>query len=274
MADRHPSPNPRPIRLTETRKALFQLFGEYFLLGNQDIAALLPGSRKAPLRSAQHLTQELRGRNYLHGELYFDSDNPTTNAEWLYCLTTKGLAYAQERGLCRLGKAANEKSAERLGHDYTLTKFHIQLKQYAEEHGLRIKWLQRDLKRGVHPDALVEIVRGNGKSDWCFVEVEHSKQGKYLAGESALLRKVGKYCEYQRTDACKEDWKYFNSFTVLFLMKNQERADNLLEALAKDYDDGMFWITSRDDPLAFRTPHDHRTVTYSFAATLAPPVSG
>ena len=274
MADRLSYPNRRPIRLTQIRMALFQLFGEYFLLGNKDIAALLPGPRKASLRSAQHLTKELRERNYLHGELYFDYDDPTKNAEWLYCLTTKGLAYAQEHGLCRLGKAANEKSAEYLGHDYALTKFHIQLQKSGEERGARIKWFQRDLKRGVHPDALIEIVRGNGKSNWCFVEVENTKQGKYISSESSLLRKIAKYREYQGSDRCLEDWKYFNSFLVIFLLKNKERADNLLKTLARDNDDGMFWIMSQEDLLTFRTPHDHGIVTRNFASMPMPSVRG
>ena len=133
MANRHPSRNPHPIRLTATRKALLQAFGEYFLLGNRDLAALLPGPRKAALRTAQQITKDLRERNFLHGELYFDYDNPARNPEWLYCLTTNGLAYAQERGLCRNGKAANEKSAEHLGHDYALTRFHLRLARYCDE---------------------------------------------------------------------------------------------------------------------------------------------
>lgn len=273
MASRLQSPNPHPIRLTTTRKRLFQLFGEYVLLGNKDIAGLLPGPRKAALRTAQHLTKELRERNYLHGELHFDSDNPAANAEWLYCLTTKGLTFAQNHNLCPLGKAANEKSVEYRGHDYALTQFHIFLKQYCEGHCIRIKWLQRDLKRGVHPDALLEIVRGNGKSDWCFVEVEYSKQGNYIAGESALLRKVANYFDYQGSDRCLEDWKYFNSFAVLFLLKNRERADNFLKVLDREYADRMFWITSQDDPLAFRTPQDHCTDTYSFSAPPDPRVA-
>ncbi len=263
--NRTQSPNHRPIRLTKTRRALFSLLGEYFLLGNKDIARLLPDSRKAALRTAQTLTKELREKHYLHGERYFDCENPTKNAEWLYCLSNKGLAYAQERGLCRTAKGANEKSAEHLGHDYALTKFHMQLKKQCDALGLRMKWLQRDLKRGVHPDALVEIVRGNGASDWFFVEVENSKQGKYLDGESALMRKVEHYHDYERSDACKADWRYFNSFRVMFLMKTRERADNFLKALSGNYDDEMFWITSRENPLTFRTSRDYRTATCSIA---------
>lgn len=268
--NRTQSPNHRPIRLTKTRRALFLLFGEYFLLGNKDIATLLPDSRKAALRSAQTLTKELREKHYLHGELYFDCENPTKNAEWLHCLSTKGLDYGHEHGLCRSGKAADEKSPQHLEHDYALTKFHIQVNTYAAERGIRIKWLQRDLKRGVHPDALVEIVRGNGASDWFFVEVENSKQGKYLDGKSALMRKVEHYHDYERSDACKADWRYFNSFRVMFLMKTRERADNFLKALSGNYADEMFWITSRENSLTFRTPKDYHTATYSFASTPVP----
>ncbi|HEY4492399.1 MAG TPA: hypothetical protein VI958_10410 [Acidobacteriota bacterium] len=269
--NRTQSPNHHPIRLTKTRRALFSLFGEYFLLGNKDIAALLPGSSKAALRTAQALTKELREKHYLHGELYFDYDYPTRNAEWLYCLTSKGLTYARDHGLCRFGKAADEKSPLHLEHDYELTKFHIQLNQYCADRRIRLKWFQRDLKRGVHPDAVFEIVRGNGLSDWFFVEIENSKQGNYIAGESALMRKAEKYYSYHQSDHCLQDWKYFNSFRVIFVLKNNTRAAHFLDALAADYNDPMFWIGSRDNPLTFRTPKDHRETPYRIEEIFAAP---
>ena len=99
-----------------------------------------------------------------------------------------------------------------------------------------------------------------------FLEVEKSREGNYRNGDSALMRKLERYCVYQNSSECRRDWMWFDEFRVLILVTNETRQHRLLERLAPRFPSRMVWVAPERmnfAELVFRTPLDYRTAAYS-----------
>jgi hypothetical protein len=170
-------------------------------------------------------------------------------------------------------KSFDEHSERTLDHELGITAFHIALKTLADQHGLTLYWQQRDLKRGIHPDALFALTdpaKPEGRNThYFFLEIERSKLAQYRNGGPSIIRKLERYVQYYDSEQCVKDWN-FRAFRVVVIQRTDERAANLLRALSATLPSRIFWLTSearykRDlSAPIFVTPKDHAQQTYSF----------
>jgi hypothetical protein len=164
-------------------------------------------------------------------------------------------------------------SERTLDHELEISSFHIALARFAGSHGLTLYWQQRDLKRGIHPDALFALTdpaKPDGRNTYYFfLEVERAKLAQYSSGEPSIIRKLERYARYYDSEQCVTDWN-FRTFRVVIVQRTDERVANLLRALSAKLPYRIFWLTSearyRRDLGApvFFTPRDHAQQAYSF----------
>ena len=164
------------------------------------------------------------------------------------------------------------KSAASLAHELLITDFHLALAASTPP-SHRLYWRQTDLKHTVNPDALFAITdttQPRDRSTWYyFLEVENSRQGHYRQGQSSLLGKLQKYVEYRRSDSCRADWRHFNDFRVVLVLRSRERQMNLLRTLRDRLPHTMLWTACIDDLSSgiagslLRAPPDFEIATYS-----------
>jgi hypothetical protein len=274
---------PKHFKVTPLRRAFLDLLVEYVNLTTNDFYRLIPSkgtetsdadvrkeeSRERAIRQA---LKTLAERGVLVRRRWFDderTDTPFPVAVSVYSLSKEGLQLAREKGISNgQGKHAEDSSRrnESVGHELAITRFHLALDRLPR----KVLWRQTDLRRTVNPDALFEIVATDGQSaHYYFLEIEKSKQGHYRNGESGLMKKLRLYHEYQGSEACKRDWRHFNRFRVIVVVKNEERRQNLLLALAEKLNTRTFWITTEAACQAdiseeiFLTPRDYRERAYS-----------
>lgn len=171
------------------------------------------------------------------------------------------------------GQAAIEKSPASIDHELLITDFHIALSSKTPATH-RVYWRQTDLKRTVHPDALLAITNTTRPRElstfYYFLEAEYSRQGHYRAGESGLITKLRRYSEYRRSAACREEWQHFSDFRVIVLLRTRERQENLLRVLKEKLPTKAIWTTTTEDvqrditgPI-FRGPPDPDSPTSLF----------
>jgi Replication-relaxation len=159
-------------------------------------------------------------------------------------------------------KTFDEHSTRTLSHELEISFFHIAAKTIP----LQLYWKQSDLKRLIHPDAyfaFTDPAKPDGKNTFhYFLEIE---KGKKTLDD--LLKKLGRYHELfiQDNDRCLKEWG-FKQFRVIVVQKNDIRRENLLKALAEKYPHRMFWLSTEEDPLIFKTPKDYTSTTYSLFA--------
>jgi hypothetical protein len=235
----------------------------------KDVAALLRGREpiESDLRSARRTLSLLRQEGYTNRLPYFDLD--TEGVTHVYGLSDRAL---KTLDLQPTAKSFDEHSERTLDHELGVTSFHIGLKKLADERRLTLYWQQRDLKRGIHPDALFALTdpsKPEGRNThYFFLEIERAKPGRYQGGEPSIMRKLERYGRYFDSDQCAKDWN-FRTFRVVVVLPTDERAAFLLRALWARLPHRAFWLTSeqryRRDlgaPIFF-TPKDHMQHSYS-----------
>jgi hypothetical protein len=194
---------------------------------------------------------------YVHRIPYLDLNQTNGGATYAYGLTDKSVA---EYG----GKTFDDHSTRTLDHELGITGFHIPLKRFCETHGLTLRWQQRDLKRGIHPDAYFSIAdptKHDGKASHFFLEIERSKIGHVVNGVPSIMKKLGHYYDFYNTYGCERDWGFF-TYRVVTILRNDERRTNLLRALQDKLNHRMFWLGVDSNYVAdFRTPKGD---TFSF----------
>lgn len=235
----------------------------------RDAAAILldPAPDHDHLRSLRRTFLLLWREGFLTRLPHFDLD--TEGVNYVYGLSDKAL---KTFDLGRLAKTFDEHSARTLDHELGITTFHIALKRFCHDNRRTLFWQQRDLKRGIHPDALFALTdpsKPEGQNThYFFVEIERAKLGQYRTGEPAILRKLERYAQYFGSDQCDRDWN-FRAFRVVAVLTTDERAAFLLRVLSERLPHRAFWITSAAyavDNLAgpvFRTPSDHKQQAHS-----------
>jgi hypothetical protein len=250
----------RPF-LTNSRRRLLGVLAEYHYLRTPDFYRLLevsdPHEQRGIRRALMLLARSglvLRSRHAI--------DNP--NDSFLRYQHCYRLSRAGQRGIGG-GHAATEKSPASIEHELLITDFHIALAERTPATH-RVYWRQTDLKRTVHPDALLAVTntaRPREQSTfYYFLEVEYSRQGHYRAGESGLIAKLRRYGEYRRTELCRKEWKDFSDFRVIVVLRSRERQENLLRVLKERLPTKSIWTITTDDVErdiagpSFRAPPD------------------
>lgn len=190
--------------------------------------------------------------------------------EWSYRLDGLGLEVVT-------GVRAGQKSPASANHEQDLTDFHTAVLKYP---GKKVIWEQTNLKRTVNPDAMFGLSMDGKDGHFFFLEYERSRVNHYtkFSGNSGLVEKVRKYDNYRMGKLKKrvrEDWKLFDDFRVIFIVKDndrkpQARKKNLLKKLVEmKLGFRRVWIATDKEFLAdpmgkvFQTPADYEQTSYS-----------
>jgi len=203
---------------------------------------------------------------------YIEFDRDRGVATYVYGLSDKGVTFV--RSIWTRAKTFDEHSQRTLDHELEISLFHSALKQLCTKHELRVHWQQSYLKCTVSPDAMFAITnpkKPDGRNTlYYFLELERAKIGHYVNGAPSIMRKLGKYFTYYNSDACQNEWENFRQFRVIVTQKNEERRENLLKQLNKEFNHRMFWLTTEESfkqnmgAMIFKTPKDFQTASYSF----------
>lgn len=259
-----------PYRLTKAKRNVLALLAEYFCLRVTDVAALRRGRApcESDLRSARRTLSLLYREGHANRLPYFDLH--TEGVTHVYGLSDRAL---KTFDFPPTAKSFDEHSERTLAHELGVTAFHIALRKLADQNGLTLYWQQRDLKRGIHPDALFALTdpsKPDGRNThYFFLEIERTKLGQYRGGEPSIMRKLERYAQYFDSNECARDWN-LRTFRVVVVQQTDERVANLLRALASRLPTRTFWLTSESActrdlgaPIFF-TPKDHAHQAYSF----------
>ena len=91
--------------------------------------------------------------------------------------------------------------------------------------------------------ALTDPSKPEGENSlYYFLELERAKIGHYVNGKPSIMRKLGKYYEYYGADKCEKEWADFRQFRVIVIQRTDERRENLLRQLNKEYNHRVFWL--------------------------------
>jgi hypothetical protein len=250
------------------------LLAEFFCLRTNDIAELIRGRTPNPndKRSIRQTLTVLLRAGLVARLPYLDLDRVQGGVHYAWGLSDKGVQFC--KSLWPFAKTFDEHSQRTLDHELEISFFHIALKNFAEKNRLKLYWQQSDLKCTVSPDAMFALTdpqKPDGKNTlYYFLELERAKIGHYVNGEPSIMRKLGKYYEYYGTDKCQKEWTDFRQFRAIVVQRTQERMENLLKELNKQYNHRMFWLTTEAaykkyiDGEIFATPKDWGKVAYSF----------
>jgi hypothetical protein len=190
-------------------------------------------------------------------------------AEYSYRLSKHGANIATG------GKFLGELSPTSANHDKNLTELHTALDNFPG----KVIWEQRHMKRTVNPDAMFGLSKDGKTGHFFFLEYERSRANHYTEpGVSGLVKKVKKYDDYRMGKLkrkVREDWKLFDDFRVIFIVKNndrkpQARKRNLLKKLVEqNLAFRRIWVATDKEFLAdpmgkvFHTPADFSERSYS-----------
>jgi hypothetical protein len=256
------------------KRESLELLAEYFCLRTNDAARLIRSREpnENDKRSVRHTLGLLYRMGLINRLPYLDLDRESGGVTYVYGLSDKGVKFVES--LWPNAKTFDEHSQRTLDHELEISFFHIALKKFSAKNKLKLYWQQSDLKCTVSPDAMFAITdpaKPEGKNTfYYFLEIERAKIGHYVNGEPSIMKKLGKYYSYYGTDACEKEWTDFRQFRVIVVQRTDERRENLLKQLNKEYNHRMFWLTSegsyKDDigGEIFTTPKDWENTAYSF----------
>ena len=225
------------MRMTEQRRQIVRALVGYVHLATRDFYGLANVANDGEARALRRVLHDLAELGLVRRDRLIEERSPKERIphwEYLYWLSPRGLAVAQEEGLdkARTGKAAEDKSLLMLPHEHAITAFHLALNRAA---GAQVWWRQRDLRHTfvwrdatctVSPDALFY-----SGGYYHFLEIERSHQGHYRERQSALMAKAEAYASYFASRMYKERWAGMEGFFVLVVMRTAARASWLAERL-------------------------------------------
>ncbi len=246
--------------LTPQRHKILELLVEYAYLSRRDFYSLVENTSPTETSHERRIRRILQGfyRYLRHGPIIdYDSSKKFLTYETIFWLSSKGLALAQTAGIDNgEGKANDEHSPRTLDHEYEITRFHLCLKQLAAEQCHDLYWQQRDLRKTVYPDAIFALAKEY--EFYYFLEIEKSKQGRYIDGKPQILRKLARYYNYYNSDLCEDEWG-FRLFRVVIVAQTEGRRENLLNHLRESFNHRMFWVSTLDTPFEFLNCSDEKT---------------
>lgn len=265
--DRNETAGARAV-LTDLRREALGALAEYHYLTTSDFYRVLGIENAHAERGVRRMLMLLHRARLVERSRYAidNPDDPFLRYQFCYRLSRAG------REAIGRGEVAYEKSPASLAHELGITSFHASLvRALPPTH--KLFWRQTDLKRTVNPDALLALTDTTRSREhstyYYFLEVERSRQGHYRNGESGLLAKLRRYCEYRRTERCRTEWKHFSDFRVLVILANRERQENLLRVLRARLANGIIWTTTANDVVrnltgaVFRAPPDFEHAAHS-----------
>jgi hypothetical protein len=216
----------------------------------------------------------LRAEGWVNRLPYFELGREKGGVGYVYGLSDKAVRNLLEDPIddpkhCFVTKTFDEHSQRTLDHELEISFFHVALKDYCVKNHIGLDWYQRDLKRGIHPDALFKLTTEKGELRF-FLEIEKQRMnGRRGDEEPNIIKKLRRYAEYYDTPDCQKDWG-FRKFRVVVVHKTMERMDNLLHAMKPILPHRMFWLTTEEaykDDIGsdiFATPKDFDRISYSF----------
>jgi len=261
-------------RVTNSKRIVLELLAEYFCLRTNDVARLVRNREpnENDKRSVRYTLELLYKEGLVNRLPYIELERDRGVATFVYGLSDKGVNFV--RSIWTQAKTFDEHSQRTLDHELEISFFHIALKKMCAKHNLKLYWQQSDLKHTISPDALFALTdpsKPEGKNTlYYFLELERAKIGHYVNGEPSIIRKLAKYHAYYGTDACQKEWTYFRQFRVIVTQRNDERRENLLTKLNKEFNHRMFWLTTEEaykrdiGGRVFLTPKDFATASYGF----------
>lgn len=234
------------MNLTKNRIFILKQLVDKQYLTSSDFYKLLSGSERGIRRVLTDFTKHgyIQRRPLVHDKSF---EGRVVHWEYIYWLTQKGVQKARELDLDpkRIGKANDEKSPHSLPHDRLVVDFRLRLEASCGGIWWRQHGLYHDFHRGrVNPDALFYLA-----PYYYFLEIERSKQGKYIDGKSELMRKVEGYLAYADASqrSYQEKWPSIRGFFVLFVVKNAVRRDNFVKKLKHAYPYRLYWVGTQGD---------------------------
>jgi len=230
---------------------MLRLLAEYFCLRTNDLPELRgkPGRTESARRSARRTLLLLYQQGLVARLPYLDLDNAAGGFTYVYGLSEPGVRHAAAHGHAGgTAKPFGEHSARTLDHELAITAFHRSLAKFAAANTLDLYWLQKDLKRTVHPDAVFALTDPSAPDDrntrYYFLEIERAKAGGYRDGEPQIVRKLRAYARHWGTRACEKDWGDFREFTVIVVMRTEARRRNLNAAMGADVPPAIVVLTT------------------------------
>jgi hypothetical protein len=251
----------RRNHLTSTRakREALAVLADYFCLNTHLAAELLGVSGRA----VQAHYQRLIDAQLVYGIRYAPEEHAKGSIPIAYGLSDSGVTKAFADGFATDStKTIKEHRPSRLEHEIMISRFHLELAKLCESKGWDLRWRQRDLQRGVYPDALLSI---NGR--FFFLEIERAKLGNYKNGEPQILRKLKTYRDHYGSTDCEKNFG-FRKFSVITVMRTRERRDNLVTFLKRaGIESGIFLNASEDSIFDFTTPKAGYTPSFDSLLT-------
>lgn len=224
-----PAGRPRFLA-TKAKRDVLRLLADYFCARTNDIADLNYGrARESQRRSTRRTLLLLFREGFVARLPHFDFGRAAGGFTYVYGLSKQGVRFADERGFAAgATKPFGAGSARILDHELLITVFHRAVAAHAKARRLDLYWLQRRLKRTIHPDAVFALTdpglpEGRNTRYW-FLEIERAKSGGYIDGEAHLARKLRAYVRYHGSAACAREWVDFRDFKVLIIVSTERRA--------------------------------------------------
>ena len=261
-------------RVTNAKRVVLELLAEYFCLRTNDVARLVRNRtpNESDKRSVRYTLELLYKEGLVNRLPYIELDRDRGVATFVYGLSDKGVSFV--RSIWPHAKTFDEHSQRTLDHELEISHFHFALRRLCTTRKLKLFWQQSDLKHTISPDAMFAITnpeKPEGKNTlYYFLELERAKIGHYVNGEPSIMKKLGKYHAYYGTDACQKEWTDFRQFRVIVTQRNDERRENLLKQLNKEFNHRMFWLTTEEaykrdiGGRVFLTPKDFGAAAYGF----------
>lgn len=253
---------PQKIRyLTPKRADFLKHFLNFPYISTEQAYKLAGAKNDTQQRATRRFLLKLHEAGYLLRTPLYTQYSPAPHFQFSYRLSKYGAQVVH-------GKSTAEKSPYSIAHDSEITSFHTELQM--EFGGEVLIWEQKNLKKTVYPDALFGFSWDRKRVHYFFLEIEKSRQGHYENGKSGLDTKLERYDKYRKSAKCKKEWVYFDDFRVCVVVKNRERADNLLKKLAGTLPYRFIWITTEEDykrdimGSIWRTPKDWQGRSWSF----------
>ena len=242
----------------KTKDRILEMLGDAYCATPYDIARYI--RRRIPtkndIRSINATLKEIREfdshRKWIHRDEYLNTH--------IYGLTDYGARYCTEI----LGVPAREFEARDYAHEHIITRFHIQLREFATQHGYGLRWRQEaiNLKHDINPDAIATLTTPKGSFTFCIEPERQSFTENHL-------KKAKKYHAVFGTPECT---KLFGAekVRVIFIVLSERKRQTMLEKFAEEYPYRMFWFTTIEafqndiGGEIFMTPKDGLAKSYSF----------
>ena len=225
---------------------IWRAFGRYVFLTIAQASELLNRNPFTVQKRFNKLTRT--DPHYLNRERQSEFD------EWVYFPAPAGGRKMFQNAFSTSPWSIREKAKSHLPHDVMISQFHLKLELALRGRGLKLSWEQwrddmEDMKP-VIPDARFAV---EGEEEFTPLENQRARPKN---GYKSLIEKMR---ELEKMDVKRVCW----------LFPTEERRQNFLEAIEKEFNTTRFWFSTYDlaltDPLGkiWLTPKNYKERPYS-----------